>query len=76
MHPYAHAAKPSINAKSDIETEIYQLRTYEIFEHNKNAFHARFPGHVLPIMQRCDFNVVSMCEAKPETNAEFVYLIQ
>ena len=31
---------------------IHQLRIYEIFEHNKAAFHARFRDHATRIMGR------------------------
>ncbi len=30
---------------------IHQLRIYEIFEHNKAAFHERFTRHALRIWQ-------------------------
>jgi hypothetical protein len=31
---------------------IHQLRIYEIFENNKDAFHARFRDHAARIMKR------------------------
>ncbi|MFO7167943.1 MAG: NIPSNAP family protein [Chloroflexota bacterium] len=54
---------------------IYQLRIYEIFEHNKAAFHARFRDHAARIMRRYGFSIVAMWEAKTDTRTEFVYLL-
>jgi heme-degrading monooxygenase HmoA len=54
---------------------IHQLRIYEIFEHNKVAFHARFSDHAARIMQRYGFNIVGMWEAKTKHRTEFVYLL-
>lgn len=53
-----------------------QLRVYEIFDHNKAAFHARFRDHVAPIMARHGFDLVSMWEANGEAGPEFVYLLR
>jgi heme-degrading monooxygenase HmoA len=55
---------------------IQQLRIYEIFEHNKAAFHARFRDHAARIMQRYGFNILAMWETKTETRTEFVYLLE
>jgi hypothetical protein len=38
---------------------IQQLRIYEIFEHNKAAFHARFRDHAARIMRRHAFDIVA-----------------
>jgi heme-degrading monooxygenase HmoA len=54
---------------------IHQLRIYEIFEHNKAAFHERFRDHAARIMQRHGFDMVSMWEARTEQRTEFVYLL-
>ena len=54
---------------------IYQFRIYEIFEHNKVAFHARFRDHVVRIMHRYEFEIVAMWEAKNQERTEFVYLL-
>jgi hypothetical protein len=43
---------------------IYQLRIYEIFEHNKSAFHARFRDHAMRIMRRCGFEIAAMWETR------------
>ena len=55
---------------------IHQLRIYEIFEHNKAAFHARFRDHAARIMKRHGFDVMAMWEAKTERRTEFVYPLQ
>jgi heme-degrading monooxygenase HmoA len=54
---------------------IHQLRIYEIFEHNKAAFHARFRDHAARIMQTYGFNLVAMWESKTDARTEFVYLL-
>jgi heme-degrading monooxygenase HmoA len=54
---------------------IHQLRIYEIFEHNKSAFHARFRDHAARIMRKYGFRIVAMWEAKTERRTEFVYLL-
>jgi heme-degrading monooxygenase HmoA len=55
---------------------IHQLRIYEIFEHNKAAFHARFRDHAARIMARHGFQIVAMWEAKTANRTEFVYLLR
>ena len=55
---------------------IHQLRIYEIFEANKDAFHARFRDHAARIMNRHGFQIVAMWEAKTEQRTEFVYLLR
>ena len=55
---------------------IHQLRIYEIFEHNKAAFHARFRDHAARIMKRYGFQIIAMWEAKTEKRTEFVYLLR
>lgn len=54
---------------------IHQLRIYEIFDHNKAAFHARFRDHAARIMRTCGFDIVAMWEAVAEKRTEFVYLL-
>jgi hypothetical protein len=54
---------------------IHQLRIYEIFEHNKSAFHTRFRDHAVRIMHRYGFDIVAMWEARTERRTEFVYLL-
>jgi Spy/CpxP family protein refolding chaperone len=55
---------------------IHQLRIYEIFEGNKQAFHERFRDHAARIMARYDFKIVAMWEATNGERTEFVYLLQ
>jgi heme-degrading monooxygenase HmoA len=55
---------------------IHQLRIYEIFDENKDAFHARFREHAARIMRRYGFEIMAMWEAKSETGTEFVYLLR
>jgi hypothetical protein len=54
---------------------IHQLRIYEIFEHNKSAFHERFRDHAARIMRKHQFNIVGMWEAQTDRRTEFVYLL-
>src|SRR5688500_576108 len=54
---------------------INQLRIYEIFEHNKAAFHARFRDHAARIMRTYGFDIVAMWEATTPARTEFVYLL-
>ena len=55
---------------------IHQLRIYEIFEANKDGFHARFRDHAARIMKRYGFDIVAMWEVKREERTEFVYLLR
>lgn len=55
---------------------IHQLRIYEIFEHNKAAFHARFRDHCIPIMARYGFDIEAMWESRSAERTEFVYLLR
>ena len=54
---------------------IHQLRIYEIFEHNKAAFHERFRDHAARIMRTYGFNILAMWETKTDQRTEFVYLL-
>jgi hypothetical protein len=55
---------------------VHQLRIYEIFDHNKRAFHDRFRDHAMRIMKRYDFDIVAMWETKTGERTEFVYLLE
>ena len=56
---------------------IQQLRIYEIFENNKEAFHARFRDHAARIMQtKYGFVIVAMWETKFGQRTEFNYLLE
>ena len=52
---------------------MHELRIYEIFEHNKAAFHARFRDHAARIMRRYGFDIVAMWEAASDPRTEFWY---
>ena len=55
---------------------IHQLRVYEIFEHNKADFHARFRDHAWRIMQTYGFRMLAAWDAMSEGRPEFVYLLE
>lgn len=55
---------------------VHQLRIYEIFDSNKQAFHERFRDHAVRIMAKYDFHIVAMWEAKNGARTEFVYLLE
>jgi heme-degrading monooxygenase HmoA len=55
---------------------IHQLRIYEIFEHNKAAFHARFRDHSSRIMKTYGFDILAMWESQTEARTEFVYILK
>jgi hypothetical protein len=54
---------------------IHQLRIYEIFEHNRVAFHDRFRDHAARIMRSYRFDIQAMWEAQTGDRIEFVYLL-
>jgi hypothetical protein len=68
LMPHAAAAeqKPVIN----------QLRVYEIFDNNKQAFHERFRDHAMRIMAKYDFKIVAIWETQHDGRTEFAYLLQ
>jgi hypothetical protein len=55
---------------------IHQLRIYEIFKDNKDAFHKRFKDHAARIMKKYDFNIIAIWESQMENKVEFVYLLE
>lgn len=55
---------------------IEQLRIYEIFESNKDAFHARFRDHAARIMKTHGFDIAAMWEAKGKDRTEFIYVLR
>jgi hypothetical protein len=55
---------------------IHQLRIYEIFDHNKVAFHERFRDHAARIMEGHGFRILAMWEAATDSRTEFVYLLE
>jgi len=54
---------------------IHQLRIYEIFEHNKDAFYRRFREHGARLMRAHGFEIVAAWETRHGQRAEFVYLL-
>ena len=54
---------------------IHQLRIYEIFEKNKEAFHNRFRDHASRIMKSYSFNILAIWETRTGDRTEFVYLL-
>ncbi|HYY91131.1 MAG TPA: NIPSNAP family protein [Candidatus Dormibacteraeota bacterium] len=54
---------------------IHQLRIYEIFDHNKAAFHDRFRDHAMRIMKKYGFNIIAMWETRTGCRTEFVYML-
>src|SRR2546425_8828928 len=55
---------------------IHQLRIYEIFEHNREAFHARFRDHAARLMRHHGFRILDMWESTSDRRLEFVYLLE
>ena len=61
--------------RNEVAEMIYQLRIYEIFEHNKAAFHNRFRDHAARIMKSYGFDIIATWESKTNDPSEFVYLL-
>ena len=55
---------------------FHQLRIYEIFEHNRDAFHTRFRDHAARLMRQHGFHIVDMWESRTEQHLEFIYLLE
>jgi hypothetical protein len=55
---------------------VHQLRIYEIFEGNRQAFHDRFRDHAVRIMAKYDFRILAMWESRTDDRTEFVYLLE
>jgi len=55
---------------------IHQLRIYEIFEPNRDAFHARFRNHAARLMKKHGFRIVDMWESRGDRRLEFVYVLE
>jgi hypothetical protein len=66
---------PSTAAAAE-QQAIQQLRVYEIFENNKQAFHERFREHAMRIMAKYDFKIIGIWETRQQGRTEFVYLLQ
>jgi hypothetical protein len=50
---------------------VHQLRIYEIFDRNKQAFHARFRDHAMRIMAKYDFKILATWETQHNGRTEF-----
>lgn len=70
------ATVPQRAPASEQQPAIHQLRIYEIFENNKQAFHERFRDHAMRIMAKYDFKIVAQWETRHAGRTEFVYLLQ
>jgi len=55
---------------------VHQLRIYEIFKDNKQAFHDRFRDHASRIMKNYGFKIVAIWEAEKADRTEFVYILE
>ena len=69
-------AAANTQAQNKSATPIHQLRIYETFDSNKQAFHDRFRDHAARIMAKYDFKIVAIWESKKEDRSEFVYLLE
>lgn len=56
--------------------KVYQLRIYQIFEKNREAFYERFENHCIPIMKRYGFHILKTWDVDDDLHKEFVYLIE
>src|SRR5438552_8771276 len=74
----APASRPRVLQESTqgVVPVVHQLRVYEIFDHNKAAFHARFRDHAMRIMKRHGFAFLGMWESQIDDQTEFVYLLE
>lgn len=72
----AAALSTTPTSATERTTMIEQLRIYEIFESNKDAFHARFRDHAARIMKTHGFDIAAMWEAKGKDRTEFIYVLR
>jgi NIPSNAP len=66
----------SLSRADERQGVIHQLRIYEIFDSNKEAFHDRLRDHAMRIMGKYDFKIVATWESKKDNRTEFVYLLE
>lgn len=72
-------ATPSVSSPRDplpSACVLHQLRTYEIFDGNKAAFHDRFREHATRIMERHGFRILAAWETSTDRRTELVYLLE
>lgn len=74
MLALAFASQPAVAAEP--APVVHQLRVYEIFENNKQAFHTRFRDHAMRIMAKYDFKILAIWETQHNGRTEFAYLLQ
>jgi heme-degrading monooxygenase HmoA len=55
---------------------LHQLRIYELFERNKDAFHERFRDHARRIMEKHGFSFLALWESSSNGRTELVYLLE
>jgi hypothetical protein len=55
---------------------ILQMRTYELFDDTREAFHARFRDHAVRIFERHGFSFVAGWERRHEGRLQFVYVLK
>jgi heme-degrading monooxygenase HmoA len=75
LNPSADATVSSRD-RPTADEPVLQLRIYEIFEDNKDAFHERFRDHAMRIMKKHGFEFVATWESKSEGQTEFAYLLR
>ena len=66
----------SLSGLGKRQSVIHQVRIYEIFDRNKQAFHDRFRDHAMRIMARYDFKIVATWESKKDNRNGVVYLLE
>jgi hypothetical protein len=71
-----HFARQTRTPSKKMKIMIHQLRIYEIFETNKQAFHARFRDHAARIMKTYGFQIAAMWEARSGEKTQFIYLLE
>jgi heme-degrading monooxygenase HmoA len=54
---------------------IYELRRYELFNHNKKAFHDRFEQHVLKFFDQYGFQLIGAWDTEIGDGPEFTYVL-
>ncbi len=55
---------------------IHQLRIDEIFDENRDAFHARLRDRAARLMRKDGFHILDMWETRTDRRLEFVYLLE
>jgi len=54
---------------------IYELRRYELYQHNKKAFYERFGQHFVPIAQKYGFQLIGAWDTVIGDVPETTYLL-